>query len=112
MDDDIVDKIYKEIDEREEIVEKYDFDIQMKNREQFRSFWLHMIILSSAIVIGVLPLLKSNSDIIQSQIICLFGLLFILLVCIFIVIYMPYVLQREKSLLVEQSQLHQEIFFK
>lgn len=104
--------IFVELEDRRSVVEKFDFDMQDKNRDHFRSFWLHMVILSSAIVIGVLPILNAESDLITSPILAKLGLLIIVLVGVSVIFYFQNVLSREKLLLFEQIQFHEASFFK
>lgn len=103
-------KFFEELEGRRTAVEKFDFDIQTKNRDYFRSFWLHMIILSSAIVIGILPIMNDSTSLIKSLILAKFGLLIIVLVCVLIVFYLQSVLSREKALLFDQVEFHKNTF--
>ena len=106
----MIEKFLKELEDRRSTVEKLDFEIQLKNIDHFRSFWLHMIILSSAIVIGVLPIMNGSSILIKSLILAKFGLLIIVLVCVLATLYFQNVLHREKLLILDQNFFHKNTF--
>ena len=103
-------KILKDINERRHIVEAQDQDIQKRNRDYFRNFWMNIIILSSGIIIGVLPLLDGNSDLVQSLLLAKLGLLTIVFITMIGIVYFENVLRREKLLLFDQQQFHNMIF--
>src|SRR3989338_5362478 len=103
-------RLFEELEDRRTTVEKMDFDIQAKNREYFRSFWLNMIILSSAIVVGILPVMDGPSTLIKSLILAKLGLLLIILICVSIICYFQNMLSRERDLLFEQIQFHKKTF--
>lgn len=105
-------KFFEELEDRRTAVEKLDFDIQAKNRDYFRSFWLQMIILSSAIVVGILPIMGQSTTLIRSLILAKLGLLLIILVCVSIIFYFQNMLSKERNLLFEQIQFHKETFAK
>ena len=69
-----------------------------------------MIILSSAIAIGILPIMAGPSTIIRSLVLAKLGLLIIMIVCVWVVFYFLNVLFREKVLLFEQAQFHKNTF--
>ena len=102
----------EELENRRAVVEKLDFDIQSENRDHFRSFWLHMIILSSAIVIGILPIMNGSTLLIKSMTLAKLGLLIIILVCVLVIFYFQNMLSMEKSLLFDQVEFHKETFSK
>ncbi|GEM_PF-2715360 len=103
-------KIFKELGERRRYVEKSDIDLRWRNIDHFRAYWLHMVILSSAIVLGVLPLISENSSLVKSFTLAKLGLLLIILVCVLIVLYFQNVLSRERSLLFDQKEFHEATF--
>jgi len=105
-------KKFDELEKRRAFVEKMDFDIRERNRDHFRTFWLNMVILSSAIVVGVLPIISGSSSPIQSPVLAKIGLLIIVVISVIIVIYFAGILTREKHLLFEQAQFHEYIFSK
>ena len=106
----MIEKFFKELENRRSTVEKFDFDIQTKNRDYFRNLWLYMIILSSAIAIGILPIMAGPSTIIRSLVLAKLGLIIIMIVCVWVVFYFLNVLFREKVLLFEQAQFHKNTF--
>lgn len=105
-------KIIEELKNRRETIEMLDLDLQNKNKDHFRGLWMNIMILSSAIIIGVLPLINENSNIIKSLLLAKLGLLLIILIIIFGIIYYANVLNRERSMLFDLSQFHEKIFFK
>lgn len=100
----------EEIELRRAAVEKIDFDVQSRNIEHFRSYWLHMILLSSAIVIGVLPIINEESNVIKSLTLAELGLLLIICMCVLLTLYFGNVLAREKSLAFDKRQFHGSVF--
>jgi len=106
----MIHKFLKELEDRKTFVEKTDFDMLAKSRDHFRDFWLHMVILSSAIVIGILPLINQESTLIKSLTLAKLGLLLIILVCVLIILYYQNALSKTRSVLVEQSRFHDKTF--
>jgi hypothetical protein len=105
-------ELQKEIETRRQFVEQQDAEMHTKNIGHFRAYWLNMVILSSAIAVGVLPILDSESShLIKSPTLTKLGLLLITIVCLAIIIYFQKVLTREKSLLSEQTEFHKYTFF-
>ena len=42
IDKNMIEKFFKELENRRSTVEKFDFDIQTKNRDYFRNLWLYI----------------------------------------------------------------------
>lgn len=103
-------KFIEELEDRRQFVERQDAEARTKNLEQFRNYWLHMTILSSAIVVGVLPLMGEESSLIKSLPLAKTGLALIVFVCAAAIIYLQNVLSREKSLLHDQKEFHENTF--
>lgn len=103
---------FNELEIRRSGVEKIDLEMRNRNLDHYRSFWLQMMIFSSAVVVGVLPLISESESIIRSPILAKLGLLVIIILCTFIILYFQGVLIREKVLLFEQSEFHKNIFSK
>jgi hypothetical protein len=101
---------FEELEIRRSNVERIDLEMRNRNLDHYRNFWLQMIILSSAIVIGVLPILDSSNSIIKSIILAKLGLLIIVVLCVLVVFYFQSVLSREKSLLFDQVEFHRHTF--
>lgn len=62
----MTEKIIEELKNRRESLERLDLEMQNRNKDYSRNLWMNIIILSSAIIIGVLPLISENSNIINS----------------------------------------------
>lgn len=106
----MTEKIIEELKNRKEAVERFDLEIQIRNKESSRNLWMNIIILSSAIIIGILPLLNENSNLIKSLVLAKLGLLLIIIIVVIGIIYYENVLIREKLMLSDLSQFHQETF--
>lgn len=104
-------KYSKELEDRRSTVEKIDHESILRNSDHFRSYWLQIVILSSAIVIGLVPVID-NPVLVQSPSLAKIGLLVILLVCVSIVLYFQNFLTREKIILYDQQKLHEDNFAK
>ncbi|MDO8593129.1 MAG: hypothetical protein Q7R92_05235 [bacterium] len=61
----MVEKIIEELKNRREWLERLDLEMQNKNKDYSRNLWMNIIILSSAIIIGVLPLINGTPSIIN-----------------------------------------------
>ncbi|OGG94449.1 hypothetical protein A3G63_00245 [Candidatus Kaiserbacteria bacterium RIFCSPLOWO2_12_FULL_52_8] len=105
-------QIFSELENRQHEVEKRDLESRSRNLEQFRTYWLHITILSSAIVLGVLPLISENSTLIRSATLAKLGLGIIIFVCVAAILYLQNVLARERDLLAERRVFHEEVFAK
>ena len=103
-------KILREIQEKKALVGKEDRDAVNKNKEYYRSLWLNLIVLSSAIIIGMLPVINDNKGLLKSVFLAKLGLLIIVLVIILGMLYYNSTLAREQSMLFELWQLHEKIF--
>lgn len=103
---------FQELEGRKNTVEKFDFDSGERKREHQRNFWLQMVILSSAIVIGILPLLGEKSSLVKYPVLAELGLLLIITICILIVFYFQDVLSREKLLLFDLKEFHDSLFLR
>ena len=103
-------EILQEIEERRQYVEKEDREYRIHNLENFRSYWLNLVILSSAIAVGIIPLLNDQPSIIISVLLAQIGLLVIVIVCVLLVLYLQNVLARERDLLADQRNFHEYTF--
>jgi hypothetical protein len=101
---------FNEISLREEKVTMFDSDIRNKNRDKFQTFLLHMTVLSSALAIGILPLINESSKLILAPELAKFGLLINLVVCTVTLLYAHNVLNREKQLINDQKEHHDFTF--
>lgn len=106
----MISDLYKEIENRRAFIEKCDFEIQNQNTEHFRSFWLNINILSGAIVVGLLPIITSESGTIKSLILAKLGLLLIISICTIVTVYFQSVSARGKYLLFDQIECHRKNF--
>lgn len=100
----------KEIEERALDVSKMDLEILNNIKGNYKSFIMNIVILSSSIIIGVFPLLDNNSSIIKHISEAKFGLLIIVIIIIFSLIYYENVLTREKLLNIDLIDNHQKTF--
>ena len=100
---------FEKLEKRRTVVEELDHKIILRNSDQLRNYWVQLIIFSSAIIVGILPLLDNVNPILSISL-AKIGLLVITLVCILIIVYFPYILTREKHLLHEQKALHEKFF--
>jgi hypothetical protein len=103
-------KFLKELEDRAHNVNQWDVEIQNRNKESFKSLWMNMIIFSSAFLVGFLPLLESNSNIIKNILLAKIGLFIIILIIITNLLYYEKVLRREQALLFEVVQSHDKTF--
>lgn len=106
----MIEKIIEELKNRRESLERLDLETQNRNKDYSRNLWMNIIILSSAIIIGVLPLISENSNLIKSLLLAKLGLLLIIIIIIFGIIYYEKVLIREKLMLFDLSQFHDHTF--
>ena len=103
-------KIFEELKQRRQKVEFLDQELRTKNREKFLQYLLHMTILSSAIVVGVLPLINDASTAIKSVLFAKIGLALIVSVCVIALLYLHNILNRERILLSDQQSFHDYTF--
>lgn len=104
----IYDEQYDKVRENQKEVSKLYLDVRLKNIEQTRSFWLNLIVLSSAIIVAVFPLLIKDNFYLENLKIAVTGIILLVLVDLVGIFYINTILIRENKHLDEQNKFHME----
>lgn len=85
-------------------------ELRVKNIEHLRSFWFNLIVLSSAIIVGVFPILINNSNYLENPSIAIVGLVVLVIMDILGCFYLNVLLTRENRNLAELNDFHTKKF--
>lgn len=102
----IYDKQYNEVRKNQKEVSALYLDVRLKNIEQTRSFWLNLIILSSAIIVGIFPFLVKDSSYLENLGMAIIGIILLVFVDLAGIFYINTILTRESKHLDEQNKFH------
>lgn len=103
-------KEIKETKDRQEKMIKYFLNVRTRNLEYLRTFWLHLTIISSLIIVAVLPLVLKNSNFFKCLIITIIGLSFLTLMIILACFSLNHILTKENRDLSEKSEFYSKNF--
>lgn len=109
---DLYQKNLNELMDRKEKNDKFLIDFGVKNLEYLRNYWLHLTIVSAAILVAILPLFKNNPDIIKIKEFCFLGLFILALIQIISPIYLNHLLTKENDNLTKKRDFSKKIFGK
>jgi len=97
---------YKDVVSREEKMTGFFLDMRVKNLEYLRSFWFNLIILSSAIIVAVFPILLKDPNYFQNLVLSIIGLGLLVIMDIVGCFYLNTLLTKENNNLAEQNDFH------
>lgn len=104
----IYDEQYNKVRENQKEVSRLYLDVRLKNIEQTRSFWLNLIILSSAIIVAVFPFLIKDNFYLENLKMAVIGIILLVLVDLVGIFYINIILIRENKHLDEQNKFHMD----
>jgi hypothetical protein len=90
-------KEYNKIEKIKEDSEKEIIDLLIKNTEHTRSFWFNLLILSSAIIFAILPLLFEHPSYFKNIGLAVTGIIFLVVMNIISIFYFNHLLLSENN---------------
>lgn len=102
--------LYNDSDVREKQQMKMLLELRIKNIEHLRNFWFNLIVLSSAVIVGVFPVLIKDPSYFENSSLAIFGLLLLVFMDIIGCFYLNVLLTRENRNLAELNNFHTKKF--